>query len=490
MGDVKTETRLGAIRGATGPRGGQSFLGIPFAAPPVGDLRFRHPIPPEGWSGVLEATTYRASAPQGESATPGMAAEGAIAEDCLYLNVFTPGCDAERRPVMVWIHGGAFTLGGASAPIYDGERLSQLGDVVVVTINYRLGALGFARIDNESNHALYDMIAALDWVGEHIEAFGGDPECVTLFGESAGAAAIAALLGMADADGKYHRAIVQSGAAARIGSREEGIALADALARSVGVDSSAALRRVPWQKIVAAQATAAQEVRAWGPIHGSDEMPAPPHERVRRGKAPNVPLLIGTNRDEVRLFTRMANPDPAPIDDSTLVDRLKRQTEASLHARLDSIVDVYRTSRASRRLPHTNRDLEDAILSDYRFRMPCLDLLEAHTARGGSGFNYLFTLESPARRGALGACHALEIPFVFGTTDAPTQDRFCGTGEHVDRLSRTMMEAWTAFARNGSPDGRGSAPWPRFSAARETMIFGTNPALALAPLDAERKVWT
>ncbi len=490
MSDIKIETGLGAIRGTTGPSEGQIFLGIPFAAPPVGDLRFRHPIPPDGWSGVLEATTYRASAPQGQSVTPGMAAEGAIAEDCLYLNVFTPGCDAQRRPVMVWIHGGAFTLGGASAPIYDGERLSQLGDVVVVTINYRLGALGFARIDTEANHALYDMIAALDWVHEHIEAFGGDPECVTIFGESAGAAAIAALLGMPDADGKYHRAIAQSGAAARIGSHEDGIALADALARSVGVDSSAALRRVPWEKIVAAQGTAAGEVRAWGPVFGTDEMPDPPHERARSGHAPDVPLLIGTNRDEVRLFTRMAKPDPTPIDDTTLIDRLKQQTEAALHARLDTIVEVYRTSRSSRRLPHTNRDLEDAILSDYRFRLPCLDLLEAHTAHGRAGFNYLFTLESPARRGALGACHALEIPFVFGTTDAPTQDRFCGTGEHVDRLSRIMMETWTAFARNGSPDGEGLPAWPCFSTARETMIFGTNSALALAPLDAERKVWT
>lgn len=489
MGDIKIETRLGAIRGATRPNGTQAFLGIPFAAPPVGELRFRHPVPADGWVGVLEATTYRASAPQGKSATPGMAAEGAIAEDCLYLNVFTPAADTKRRPVMVWIHGGAFTLGGASAPIYNGERLSELGDVVVVTINYRLGALGFARIDDEANHALYDMIAALDWVAEHVHSFGGDPECVTLFGESAGAAAIAALLGLPDADGKYHRAIVQSGAAARLGSRDDGVALADALARSVGVDSSGALRRVPWQKIVAAQSTAAQEVRAWGPIHSTEEMPQPPHTRVRSGAAPDVPLLIGTNRDEVRLFTRMANPDPTPIDDAALIERLARQIEPATRARLASIVDVYRKSRESRRLPHTNRDLEDAVLSDYRFRLPCLDLLEAHNARGGDGFNYLFTLESPARRGALGACHALEIPFVFGTADAPTQDRFCGTGAHVDALSRTMMKRWTQFARHGSPNGDGLPEWPRYSAERETMIFGTNTALALAPLDAERKVW-
>ena len=399
-GNVKIQTALGAIRGATTEGGSQAFLGIPFATPPTGSLRFRHSQPPEPWSGVLEATTYRASAPQGASATPGMAADGALAEDCLYLNVYTPATDGARRPVMVWVHGGAFTLGSASAPIYRGEHLSQLGDVVVVTINYRLGALGFARVHDEANHALFDMIAALDWVQAHIADFGGDPECVTLFGESAGAAAIAALLGMAAADGKYHRAIVQSGAAQRIGSIDDASALADALARSVGVDSSDALERVPWQKIVAAQATAANEVRAWGPVFGTDDLPLAPHDRVRSGAAPKVPLLIGTNRDEIRLFTRMANPSPYPIDDATLIARLERQILRTLHDRIEPIIDTYRESRAARQLPHANTDLEDAILSDYRFRLPCLDLLEAHNAQGGSGFNYLFTFESPARHGA------------------------------------------------------------------------------------------
>ena len=220
--DALVETRRGAVRGV-GKDGLVLFRGLPYARPPIGPLRFRPPEPPEAWSGIRDATRFGSSAPQnGALIGPLMSLGiGRTGEDCLHLNIWTPAADGRRRPVMVWIHGGAFILGSGSQMLYDGAALARRGDVVVVTINYRLGALGFLRLRDRfgsrlpasGNEGLLDQIAALQWVRDEISSFGGDPGNVTIFGESAGAMSCATLLATPRAGGLFHRAILQSGAA-------------------------------------------------------------------------------------------------------------------------------------------------------------------------------------------------------------------------------------------------------------------------------------
>ncbi|HSE04277.1 MAG TPA: carboxylesterase family protein, partial [Methylomirabilota bacterium] len=260
--DVMVETRRGAVRGVAAA-GVAVFRGLPFARPPVGALRFRPPEPPEPWSGVRDATRFGASATQNGALVGPLMSLGITrtAEDCLYLNVWTPRADRARRPVLVWIHGGAFVLGSGSQTLYDGATLARRGDVVVVTINYRLGALGFlrardrfgARLPATGNEGLLDQVAALEWVRDEIEAFGGDPGNVTIFGESAGAMSCATLLGLPRARGLFHRAILQSGAANFLWPRETAAQIADQLLDDLGIGSPEALHAAEPARLLAVQ---------------------------------------------------------------------------------------------------------------------------------------------------------------------------------------------------------------------------------------------
>ncbi len=483
----------------------QSFLGIPYARPPVGELRFRAPEPAESWSGVRDASEFAASAPQAASATPGMAASGPQDEDCLYLNVYTPSADGGVRPVLFWIHGGGFTLGSGSEPLYDGGPLAERGDVVVVTIHYRLGALGYLYLGGHdgdawgatANAGQLDQVLALTWVRDNIAAFGGDPLNVTIFGQSAGASAVASLLAMPAAKGLFHRAILESGSGARLAGEAAGSRLAGALLEELGLESADAgvLQGVSVEAIIEAQGAAAAKLRgaadgaSFGPVVDGKTLPRPPHDIVRDGGASAIPIIVGSNRDEMKQFNAM-DRNRSPIDDGPLADLVRGMLADDSAGRAPGLIDSYRTSRSARQLPDANTDILDAIQTDLRFRVPGIRLAEAQRPHQPNTYCYLFTWESPARRGALGACHSLEMPFVFGTLDAPTQDRFAGTGPDVERLSANMMGAWIAFARSGDPAHEGIGRWAPYDAERRrTMVFGRTSELVDAPFDNERAAW-
>jgi para-nitrobenzyl esterase len=495
------DTASGRIEGAE-ERGVLVFKGVPYAQPPVGELRFRAPRPAEPWAGVRPAVELGAWAPQNPPATTlSGQAPGPWSEDCLTLNVWTASTGGSR-PVMVWVHGGGFTGGSGSAPLYDGAALARRGDVVVVTVNYRLGALGFLAhpvlADDEAggaagNWGLLDQVAALRWVRDNIGSFGGDPANVTLFGESAGGMSVADLMAMPSAAGLFHKAIVQSGPP-NAASMDAAADRTAKLLAELGLSEPADLRGVPVEALLEAQ-TGVLAPRGGGglvlvPVVDGASLPADPLEAIAGGSAADVPLLIGTNRDEAKMFM-VADPRNREPDEDVLYRRIERAFAANgVDLSPAAVIDAYRRARTEAGLPADPREVWSAIESDRMFRIGSIRTAEGHAAHQPATFMYLFEWESPAMRGALGACHALELPFVFGTLESPGMPRFAGSGPEAERLSAAMMDAWASFARDGHPAGEGLPGWPAYDARRRaTMVLGASPRVEDAPLDAERAVW-
>ena len=491
----------------------QKFCGIPYAKPPVGPLRFCAPEPCDPWQEAKDATQFGPSAPQAQG-IPGMMPAGPFDEDCLYLNVYTPAADGGKRAVMFWIHGGAFVGGSGTTPMYDGGPLLSRHDVVLVTINYRLGALGYLDLSGIGGEAYgavancgqLDQIAALKWVKNNIAAFGGNPDDVTIFGESAGSMAVATLLAMPDAKGLFTKAICQSGGANNALSRKQADDLARAFLAEAGLspESMEGLWDIPAEKMVKLQVAVTGGARSSGtglryvPIYETPALPQQPLDAIADGAAEEIPLIVGNNRDEEKLFTRMLVPNPPPITDDELVKKVMAQLPETIRDRdapdvkavANKMVAAYRASRQTSELPHDNNDIMDAIGGDAKFRIPGLMLLEAQAAHQPLVYSYLFCHESPARRGALGSCHALDLPFVFGTYELPGQDKFAGSGPAVEKLSQQMMDAWVAFAKTGHPGHDGIGQWlPYNQQERQTMIFGPETRLMAAPFEAERAAW-
>jgi para-nitrobenzyl esterase len=494
------QTQSGKVEGEQ--RGAHhAFLGIPYAKPPLGRLRFQAPEPPLPWTGTRACKAYGASAIQGAMFAPGVLAEGPQAEDCLFVNVFTPGADQKKRPVLFWVHGGAFTVGSSGMPLYDGGRLAEQHDVVVVTFNYRLGALGYLAFGKDGerwgaadNRGQLDQLAALAWTRENIAGFGGDPDNITIFGESAGGAAVCLLLATPSARGLFRRAIVQSGTGPLVLPTADAYAPARAaFARELGIDERAPerLADVPVEAFQAAQAKfEATTPFAFYPVLDGALYPAQPSELIRSGQASNVPLIMGTNRDEWNLFAVMSIADfGAPMTEDELVSQVLLRFPQPDEAKAKALVATYRASRSARSLPHDNRALLRAIDSDRYFRMPSVRFMEAYGARTKEAFMYLFTQPSPAIGGMLGACHALELAFVFETYLAPGQESFCGTGDAVARLSRTISTLWTSFARGNAPEAPGIA-WPKYDTSRRaTLELSAEPRLSDDPFGDERRAW-
>lgn len=502
MSTARVETTYGTIEGERHERG-CVFRGIPFAAPPIGPLRFCAPKAPEPWSGVRSAHNFGPAAAQGTSSVPGMEAVGPKSEDCLYLNVYTPALDGEKRPVMFWIHGGAFKLGTAASPLYDGAALAARGDVVVVTTNYRLGAFGYlslqehggARFGASPNCGQLDQIAALSWVQANIARFGGDEGNVTIFGESAGGMAVSTLLCMPAARGLFHRAISQSGAATFATRAAQAAELTSRLLSKLDIPSGDVerLRTCSPEAIIEAHEHVGADLglrSGLGPVVDGSTLPDQPGALIAARKAIEVPMIIGTNRDEMNLFNaprlKQLN-EPMEDDEAT---RIVQLFVPGLGAeRAAKLLSAYRSSRSAEKLPSSNRALLGAIQGDHLFRIPSLRFTEAFARVQPATFSYLFKYESPAMRGALGACHALELAFVFGTLDAPFQDRFAGTGPGVQALSEAMMDAWLEHAKRGAP-GTAALAWPRYDEhERATMVFDRSSRVELAPLEAERAAW-
>lgn len=500
---VRTQIGLGSLDGEQRRRH-VAFRGIPFAKPPVGTRRFLPPEPPEPWSGVRAATEFGPSALQGTSIARGTIPDGPQSEDCLYLNVYTPALDGGKRPVLFWIHGGAFIVGSASMPLYDGGRLAERGDVVVVTANYRLGALGYlslgargAKWGATANAGLLDQIAALRWVHENIAQFGGDPGNVTVFGESAGATATCTLLVAPLARGLFHKAIAQSPFAPLTLSppdRSEDVARRLYGALGIPEGESERLRDVDGTLLIQAQRSldvGVSFMRNFFPIHDAATLPEHPKDVFAEKRGLPIPLIIGSNRDEWNLFVAATlheiDKPMADADAVRAMDELLPDVDDERRLRM---LAKYRTAREKKGLRHGNRAMVPAIHGDRIFRIPGLRFAEAYRDMEPRTFSYLFTHPSPALNGALGACHAIDLPFVFGTLDLPLQDKFAGAGPDVEALSHAMMDSWLAFARSGNPSHPAFGDWPAFDKTRRaTMIFDTPSHAENAPYDAERAAW-
>jgi para-nitrobenzyl esterase len=497
MSDLIVETRYGKVQGRE--QGSISvWKGIPFAQPPTGQRRFRAPQPLEPWTGVREATTFSPMAPQvpevGASMVGEIGAERAVeprpmSEDCLYLNIWSPGTEGEKRPVMVYIHGGAFTLGSASDPWYDGTSFAANYNIVVVSLNYRLGILGFVSLKDlagadasyTGNCGLLDQIAALQWARENIASFGGDPDQVTVMGESAGAMSIGTLLGMPAAHGLFQRAILQSGGASNLVTRPQATQVARALLAKLGLESSqlAALAHVPLEALLKVQPELGREfggIRAYSPMIDGETLPQHPSTMIAQGSAAHVAILAGTNRDEWRLFAMMSGGPK--VDEEQLDQIFGDEAKPAL--------TMYTQARADQSPELAWID----IMSDMVFRMPAIRLAEGQVRQGAPVWMYRFDWESPAFGGVLGAAHAMEIPFVFNTLDVGLSRTFTGDSPTRQPLADLMHASWAAFIRSGNPAIAGLPAWPPYDLDRRaTMIFSDVAQVVDDPQGQVRALW-
>ena len=497
------ETRYGKVEG-TSNDGVHAFKGIPFAAPPVGERRWHAPEPPAPWSGVRPATDWGKQAWQ-----PAVEGAGMLSfvfnirnaayrdEDCLQLNVFTPGADTAKRPVLVWIHGGGFQGGTGGTPVYDGSNLARRGDVVVVTINYRVGPLGWlnlneltgGRVPATGNEGLLDQVEALRWIRDNIAAFGGDPGNVTIFGESAGAMSVGALLASASAKGLFHRGILISGATSTANTLTRGVEIADGLLRKLGVspnDVAKLLALEPETLIEAASGyRAAGGGMSFQPCMDGTVLGEFPLEAVRNGAADGIPVLVGTQRDEWRGFT-LNNPQTANLDEAGLLAEVSSNVQEAA-----SLIADYRRIHDGRGDATDPTSLFAAIETDRKMRMPAIDLAEALAARGESAHHYIFGHESPWEGGRLGSPHAIIIGFVFGTHAMSEESTaFFGAGEAADAVSANLQDAFCGLARTGSPRTVAMGDWEPYDAqSRSTGIFVDPVEVASAPYDEERALW-
>jgi para-nitrobenzyl esterase len=487
------------------------FKGIPFAAAPSGDLRFRAPQPSPKWEGLRDATAFGPACPQpapqpiAGSVFAGMftAQEAETGEDCLNLNVWTPGLDNARRPVMVWIHGGGYRTGSGSSPMYNGGLLAKRGDTVVVTINYRLGALGFLHLPElgGGNFGLLDQVAAVRWVKEEIAAFGGDPDNITIFGESAGGKSVETVMATPRSKGLFKRAILESTYAPAMdaGGAE---AMSAKLVEQLGLKRGDAegLRGLSARDIVAAQmALAEAQMRAaggmaggglggrgFGPTVDGDVLPKHPLEAALDGDLADIPTIIGTNLDETKLFGAMM-PGARDVDEPGLLRRVTAQVGDEGKAR--AAIEAYRAAREARADSTAPADIASAIQTDRMFRCHSLKLAENHSRNQPATYVYLFAWPSPLFEGALGSCHALELPFVFGTFDVGL-GQLAGDGPEARVLSEKMQDSWLAFARNGDPATKALPAWYRYEPAKRlTMVFDKKCELVGAPQEPERAFW-
>jgi para-nitrobenzyl esterase len=487
---VRAQTAQGTVEGESLGKV-LAFRGIPYAAPPLGELRFRPPQPPSAWTGVRSALDMSPACPQLIDDDPTENNEAVMSEDCLALNVWTPNTDSAKRPVMFWIHGGGFTVGATRNTWYDGRHLAARGDVVVVTINYRLGAWGFldlsafgARYAESANVGLLDQIAALKWVKQNISKFGGDPNNVTIFGESAGASSVGDLLSMPVAKDLFSKAILESGLpggrTGEMSNRHQH--LTQTFLKLLGAESPDEVAKKSMKDLLNAQTqlfSTTTDIGTFGPSIDGVVLKEKPFAVVAEGRGSRVPVMIGTTLEEMRYF-------------STAEDiGIEQKPRALLLSQLASIVG----SRAAEVLDEYQRlypkwgDTVVEIASDAFMRFPSIQLAEAVSAYQPV-YLYLFTYRSNSTYKNFGSAHAMELPFVFGTVNTPEVIVFTGRDPRRYELADQVMDSWIAFARTGDPSLASGPRWPHYDAATHpTMELGADMHVLQDPLSEQRKVW-
>lgn len=489
---VRAETAEGAVAGQSLGKV-VAFLGIPYAAPPVGARRFKAPQPPMKWSGTRPALDFGPACPQPLDADPTENSENVMAEDCLSLNIWTPRVDGKKRPVMFWIYGGGFVVGASRNTWYNGAHLSARGDVVVVSFNYRLGAWGFLSLGSfdksyakSANVGLLDQIAALKWVRRNIANFGGDPDNITIFGESAGASSVGNLLGMPAAKGLFAKAIMESGipdGRSAFGGTIQASRTAAEFMRLAGVRTPSELSTRSMADLLKVQdemfSARHTEVGSFGPTVDGVVLKESPYAVVTQGRGSRVPVLIGTTLQEMRYF--------ATAEDNGIERKprnlLLTQLQAIVGPRAPEVLDVYQ------RLYPEWGDAVIQIASDVIERVPSIRLA-ARLSEYEPVYMYLLTYISNSTYKEFGSSHAMDLPFVFGNVNLPEVIVFTGRDPRRCELANRVMDSWAAFARTGNPTPRSGPVWPTYDATtRATMELGPESHVVDDPLSAQRKVW-
>jgi para-nitrobenzyl esterase len=504
------EISSGKLRG-TIIEGVAAFKAVPYAAPPIGPHRFLPPRDPEPWPGVRDATAYAGRAPQAGlraatrpeletfSGTPDTSPDS---EDCLTLHVWTPSVtDGAKRPVMVWLHGGAFAYGSANSERLRGSRLARRGDVVVVTVNHRLNIFGHldlsdvggADYQRSGNAGVLDLVAALAWVRNNIARFGGDPGNVTIFGESGGGGKVSTLLAMPVAAGLFHRAIIQSGAAVRLRTKERSLKLTELVLKELGVTAAAIeqLRTLSVARLLAAIKPAERALGLspyrlfdrypFGPVVDGDVLPRQPFDPDAPDIMCDIPVIIGDMKDETASF--LASDDLVwrrTLTEAQMVDRVREIAGVDTDRVVATYGRLYPGAGPAERLIATT--------TDCNFRIRSLVLAQRRVAKATAPlWMYSFDWETPVHGGKMRAPHAMDVPFTFDTIDLTNATDGSDTAR---RLAKTMSGVWSAFARNGVPDHPLIPHWPAYRVPeRATLILDAACRIDNDPRGETRAMW-
>ena len=493
--DVVVETTAGKIRGAN-VNGIRTFKGVPYGASTEGANRFLPPKKPVPWMGVRDTLSLGPSSPQ----LPGFKtpeiqmmqnlASNPSSEDCLVLNVWTPGTDDAKRPVMFWLHGGGFQFGSGGQPFYDGANLARRGDVVTITINHRLGCLGYLHLGDlggpafakSGNVGILDAVAALEWVRDNIEKFGGDPKNVMIFGESGGGSKVSTLLGMPAAKGLFHRAAIESGPGLTAVPRATATRTAATFLGLLGLDKTKLdqLQKRPVEELIEAQAMTRG---GFSPVHDGDVIPENMFDPVATPISADVPLLIGSNKDE-GTFLLQADAELFTFDEAGLKARVRNSAGGNDEA-AERILSIYRKTYPNAK----PTDYWVQIYTDRSMRMRSITLAERKAAQKKAPvYMYFFAWNTVGFGGKYKTLHMSEIPFVFDNIWA-AEAMTHGLPE-AKALAAKVSSAWIAFARTGNPAAKVLPEWPPYSAdGRSTMILDNNPRVENDPSRDIRLFW-
>jgi para-nitrobenzyl esterase len=508
-GSPVVETASGRVSGVTS-NGVHVFKGIPYGASTAGANRFMPPRKPEPWTGVREAIAYAGRSPQAAAGAqrPELATVWGpvdtlpVGEDCLTLHVWTPALDSAKRPVMVWLHGGAFSYGSANSPRYDSTNLARRNDVVVIAVNHRLNVFGHLdlsqvggeRFAQSGNVGLLDLVLALEWVREHAQRFGGDPGNVTIFGQSGGGGKVSALLAMPAAKGLFHKAIVQSGASVRFAERERTMRLADAVLKHLGLGPRQldALQALPLERLQEAVAPAQATLPRpryplldrynFGPVIDGSLLPSQPFDPAAPSVSADVPIMIGGTKDESAIFLA---PDDAVWNRTVTEDDLRKRIAAVAGDATDALLTYYK-----RRDPTaTPSDRLITALTASNFGVRSVLLAERKATVGKAPvWMYSFDWETPVFGGRLKAPHSVDVPFVFDTLQMIGEAHRTPRAQALaDRVSKT----WATFARSGDPANDAIPAWPAYAAGRRaTMLFDDACKVVDDPDGEVRPLWS
>jgi para-nitrobenzyl esterase len=486
----------GRLRGYI-DRGVNIFKGIPYGAD-TAPRRFMAPVSPASWIGVRDATTFGPRAPQQSNHSDRKGGyhlppeQGPISEDCLYLNAWTPGLrDGRKRPVMVYIHGGAYSSGSANNALYDGVNLCRRGDVVVVTLNHRLNLFGFLYLaelapgfEDSGNAGMLDLVLALHWVRDNIEQFGGDPRRVLIFGQSGGGAKCATLMGMPIASGLFHRVITMSGQQITASRRETATARSRAVLAALNLPPSGIdqLRNMPMEQLIQASHAAGY----YGPVKDGRTIVRDPFDPDAPPLSADIPMILGNTHDETRLLIGGSDPSTFTLTWETLPAKLAQHAQFLGDLNLDEVIRKYRTMYPA----YSPSDVFFAVTTASRsWRGQLIEAERRAAQKAAAAHTWVYELDwrTPIDEGKWGAPHTLDIPLALDNVSVA--DGMSGDGAEARSLATLMSETWLAFARNGNPNHAGLPIWaPSNLSHRPTMSFDIPSRLIDDPRGQERRL--